>query len=407
MPSPIAPQSILTANRIELSKIAWRRLKPDRWPFPFEKLPKGSVLVGGSVRDALLDRLPEKPDLDLVVPEHAAQWAQNFAKDVGGSYVLLDAARDIARIVLQGWTIDVAAQEGENLLDDLFRRDYRLNAVGLRFLQSLELVDPTGGIDDIYHKRICAISEKNLVADPLRLLRGFRLMAEMNFSLDPQTQKWVSANSKLLPQVAPERIRRELELLLSAPFADDVLPLVKEMHLFRSWDAGRSSQEFSLKDASLLSENERAAFIPLVRLANLLSNEGLKTLRFSTKISQRCGLLCKWRELNDGKAFESLSEEDRLQLHIDLEPDLPALILDLPDSEKENWLERWRDQKDPLFHPSSPLDGNTLQQTLGIAPGRELGKLMRYLRHERAFGRLNTRDEAIHLARKWCEHNWT
>jgi len=43
------------------------RLAPAQWPLPLSRLPEGTALVGGAVRDGLLDRLQEHPDLDLVV----------------------------------------------------------------------------------------------------------------------------------------------------------------------------------------------------------------------------------------------------------------------------------------------------------------------------------------------------
>ena len=47
------------------------RLAPAQWPLPLARLPEGTALVGGAVRDGLLDRLQEQPDLDLVVPSDA------------------------------------------------------------------------------------------------------------------------------------------------------------------------------------------------------------------------------------------------------------------------------------------------------------------------------------------------
>ena len=54
-----------------LVKELWKRLNPDQWPLPVERLPSGSALVGGAVRDALLNRLKAQPDLDLIVPENS------------------------------------------------------------------------------------------------------------------------------------------------------------------------------------------------------------------------------------------------------------------------------------------------------------------------------------------------
>ena len=56
------------------------RLAPDQWPLPLARLPEGTALVGGAVRDGLLDRLQEQPDLDLVVPSDAIALTQAWPK---------------------------------------------------------------------------------------------------------------------------------------------------------------------------------------------------------------------------------------------------------------------------------------------------------------------------------------
>ena len=105
------------------------RLTPQRWPLPLDLLPEKTALVGGAVRDALLDRLKPQPDLDLVIPSDALDLTRTLAKRLGGSCVVLDQERDMARLVLGGWTVDIARQDGATLEADLGRRDYRLNAI--------------------------------------------------------------------------------------------------------------------------------------------------------------------------------------------------------------------------------------------------------------------------------------
>ncbi len=94
-----------------------------------------------------------------------------------------------------------------------------------------------------------------------------------------------------------------------------------------------------------------------------------------------------------------------MQLHKDLEKELPALIIQLPKASQSEGIKRWRNKKDPLFHPVSPVDGHTLQERLNLPPGKLIGLLMNYLELEHAFGRLNNRKEAIRSARYWVEQN--
>ena len=140
--------------------------------------------------------------------------------------------------------------------------------------------------------------------------------------------------------------------------------------------------------------------MPLARLTALVSDDGLTQLRASRALRQRCKRLRVWQE-RIGQAPESLPEADRLQLHEELEEDLPALALQLPMPEKEIWLQRWRNAEDPLFHPRAPIDGNTLLTALEIQAGPGIGKLLHHLKLERAFRRIQTPSEALAEAKRF------
>ncbi|WP_086934861.1 CCA tRNA nucleotidyltransferase [Prochlorococcus marinus] len=378
------------------------------WPISLNQLPAGSALVGGAVRDALLDVLQHKPDLDLIVPSKAVEFAKEFSDREGGSCVVLDKERDIARLVLNGWTIDLACQVGNSLEEDLWRRDYTINAIALTLSNDPIIIDPTGGILDLEKKKLVAISQQNLIDDPLRLLRGFRLSSELRFDLDEMTKNFIKINAKLLKHVAPERIKGELERLVHGDWADQVILQIKKLGLLEPWQSTDQFFTFnnqSLETTSAFHQNELKIALPIVRLTNLLSDQGLKELSFSRKKLQNCHLLRFWQHKNDGLAFETLDEIERLQLHKDLETFLPALILQLPQRDQSAWLKRWRDNADPLFHPSCPIDGFTLQEMFQSPKGPWIGQLMNLLCKERAFGRLHNRKEAFQLARYWWEHN--
>jgi len=407
MSSTFSNQPILKGDRSVLAKWLWQRLKPDRWPLRMIELPPGSALVGGVVRDGLLNKFEVRSDLDFLVPSNAVEVARRLAEKLDGRFVLLDSERDMARLILNGWTIDFATQVGESLEEDLWRRDFRINAIALTLEKVPQIIDPTGGLKDLFQKCLVAVSEQNLLDDPLRLLRALRLMAELKLSLDAQTRSWIKAHSNLLAKAAPERIQSELLRLAKAPWADGVIPFLKDSYLLGPWenkDELGNREVPSLNASHSLTPIELSIALPLSRLTHLLSDDGLDQLRFSRRQRQSCQLLRQWQKRNDGLAFESLSEVDRLQLHKDLEANLPALILELPLTQQSIWLQRWRDSNDPLFHPSSPLDGYTLQEILGVSKSPELGQLMSHLCQERAFGRVHNREEAQYAAHYWWEH---
>ncbi len=384
-----------------LSNDLFGDLNPRDWPISISDLPPGSALVGGSVRDALLNKLSQKPDLDFVIPTNAINFSENLSKKINGTFIKLDEKRDIARLVINGWTLDFARQVGENLQDDLLRRDFRINAIALRLTGKPEIFDPTGGINDLKSKKIVAISEKNLLDDPLRILRGFRFMCELDFELEKKTKTFIKNNVDKLSNIAPERMKMEILKIVNSKWNSSVWKTYLELQLLNEWNDNNFPYiELERKDIS--TKNPIFGSF-LSKLIFLLSDEGLSRLTFSKDQIKRCKNLRFW--VHKINKLDDLSEDERFQLHIDLEEDLPSFILFLKERDSNPWLKRWKDPHDPLFHPSTPFDGHLLQKAFGIPPGPFLGELIRYLSKEKAYGRISTNKEAMEVARKWTLEN--
>ncbi|MGQ9631506.1 MAG: CCA tRNA nucleotidyltransferase [bacterium] len=172
-----------------------------------------AFIVGGYVRDLILGG--ESDDIDFAIRGDALRSAKEFADAVGGSFVLLDGDRFVARVVCGGKQFDFAAFRGENIEDDLRGRDFTINALALNHRG--ELIDPFGGLRDLRRRVIRHISPSTFDDDPLRILRGVRLGAELGFSIDGGTLELMGRKSHLLREVAGERIRDELCKILSVP----------------------------------------------------------------------------------------------------------------------------------------------------------------------------------------------
>ena len=405
MPPQLHQNFILAGQVLE-------RLNPAGWPLRPEAFPEGTALVGGAVRDALLNRLGPRPDLDLVVNCDAIGFAKEASRRWGGTCVVLDADHGIARLVIQGWTVDLATQEGGSLEADLGRRDFTVNAIALPLEEGASLVDPTGGLDHLQTSQLVAVQEANLVADPLRLLRGLRLASELGFELEPQSQAWIERHAALLGNVAGERVLAELEKLAAAPGGHRGLQACQAMGLLKPWGADplaqTSLQELSEQNARArgLGNEELGWALPLARLAALFGREALDGLRSSRRLQQRCHALRHWQTAGPSG---QLSETDQLRLHQELEADLPALLLFWPEASAQAALDRWRDRADPLLHPRPPVDGKALQDHFTLKPSRQLGELLHHLTLERAFGRLPAAPDASPegMAEVWaCAKRW-
>ncbi|NES84105.1 MAG: CCA tRNA nucleotidyltransferase, partial [Moorea sp. SIO2B7] len=207
-------------------------LSPQNWPFSLDWLPSSAYLVGGAVRDALLNR-QEYLDLDFVLPTEAVETARRIANHYQVGFVVLDEQRQIARVVFAQGTVDFALQEGDSLETDLQRRDFTVNAIAYN-PHTENLIDPLQGLVDLNTGVMRMISKANLEDDPLRLLRAYRQAAQLNFTIEPHTRSTIRNLAPLLDKVAAERVQTELGYLLAnsqgskwliAAWEDGLLPV--------------------------------------------------------------------------------------------------------------------------------------------------------------------------------------
>lgn len=177
-------------------------------------------LVGGAVRDALLQRASK--DLDFSVPGGALKLARKVANKLQGAFYNLDEERETGRVILtdeQGerTVLDFATFRGETLEDDLIGRDFTVNAMGVPLHNPQELHDPLGGLSDLLHKRLKKCAAESLGDDPLRCLRAVRLASAFGFQIEADTRKAIKEAAPGLAEVSAERIRDELFKILALP----------------------------------------------------------------------------------------------------------------------------------------------------------------------------------------------
>ncbi len=176
-------------------------------------------LVGGSVRDMLLNRVNH--DLDFVLPADGIRTARRVADKLEADFFPLDEERDTGRVLVTNADgsrdlLDFAIYRGDDLEADLQGRDFTLNAMALD-LRTMSLLDPLGGAADLRAKRLRACLPTSFSDDPVRILRGVRLAAAFGFRVEAETRKAMRAAAPLLPRVSPERLRDELFRILEGP----------------------------------------------------------------------------------------------------------------------------------------------------------------------------------------------
>ncbi len=180
-------------------------------------------LTGGTIRDWLLGRKPA--DLDITVKSGAVDCCRDLIHQLGeGAFVMLGTADDeAARVVWRGIGVDFSAfrKNAQTIEEDLCHRDFTINAMALALfgkedvdsLEISDLIDPLNGKADL-EKGVLRHSPDAFVDDPLRMLRGYRLSAELGLELDENCLSEIEKQRRLIRNSAAERIHYEFDRIM-------------------------------------------------------------------------------------------------------------------------------------------------------------------------------------------------
>jgi len=259
-------------------------------------LPKGSYLVGGYIRDLILEREPEKVDLDIVVPFNAIEIGKKIAENIGSKLIILDEKREVVRIILNHIYIDIANQVTTTIEGDLCSRDFSINSIAFLFDKKC-LFDPLNGLKDLELSILRTHSEKNLINDPLRILRCFRFVSELNFKIDSNLITFIKKNKGKLYLVAKERINYEIQRIVNGANALDAVLLIQKLNIFGTDNLSEDSFFLDLEKINYaeLNQNEKEKFLPSFFIAQILDVVSLEKLKFSKAEIEKIKLLRKWQ----------------------------------------------------------------------------------------------------------------
>ncbi len=399
----------------------------EQFPFDFNDLPTPAYLVGGWVRDRLLNRRGRYLDLDFVLPEKAVETAQAIARKYKAGFVVLDAERQIARVVFRNGTADFAQQMGDSLVADLGRRDFCMNAIAMEChqlnrtvlipIEREQFIDPFDGIGDLKAKRIRMVAPENLADDPLRILRGYRQAAQLGFEIEDLTRQVLIKIAPKLKSVAAERVRTELSYLLSIANGSQWTIGAINDRILEDWIPSRylDLERFAkVEDViALLLANfpslellfnkqlsgDRYALV-IIKLAALTNSAtALESLGLS-RAEQRwlVGIL---RYLPQFTALlDRVSPKEQYKLFQSTLEFFPAIaVLALASGyEFEKiapWLERWLNPLDAIAYPVALITGDDLRNELGIPPSPKIGEFLESVKIAQVEGRINSKAEAI------------
>lgn len=186
-----------------------------------------AYFVGGSVRDALLNRPIH--DVDIASSSYPEETKQIFERtvDIGiehGTVLVLEngGEYEVTTFRTEDVYVDYRRPSSvffvRSLEEDLKRRDFTVNAFALA--ENGEIIDLFSGLDDLENKllRAVGVAAERFNEDALRIMRGFRFQASLGFDLEEKTFSAMQTCAPLLEKISVERTFIEFDKLLLAPF---------------------------------------------------------------------------------------------------------------------------------------------------------------------------------------------
>ncbi|ERT32771.1 CCA tRNA nucleotidyltransferase [Fusobacterium animalis] len=198
------------------------------------KCGKGYI-VGGAIRDILLELKPKDVDFatNLSYETLKTLFSEYTPKETGKSFGVLRIRINNIDYEIAKFREDIYGKEKkvsfvDDIRNDLARRDFTINAMA--YNQKEGIVDLYNGQKDIENKVINFIgnAEERIIEDPLRVLRAFRFMSRLNFSLSENTIEAIKNQKFLLKNIPEEKITMEFSKLLLGDNIKNTLTLMKD-----------------------------------------------------------------------------------------------------------------------------------------------------------------------------------
>lgn len=199
-----------------------------------------AYLVGGWVRDCILHRSGQ--DMDITTNAQPDQILKLFSafprSEIGKNHGTIGVKIQSKWIEITTYRIDREIHDNrhpkyveftQQLQADVMRRDFTINALAMD--KEGNIVDYVGGIEDIHNRIIRCVGNPHIrfEEDALRILRGLRLAAKLNFKLETETLNAMHQASALLNTLAKERIWNEWNQWMHTNHPSDVLMQSREI----------------------------------------------------------------------------------------------------------------------------------------------------------------------------------
>lgn len=373
-----------------------------------EKSGFEAYIVGGCVRDAVLGREPEDWDITTSARPEEVKSIFRTTVDTGiehGTVTVLlpkdETGEEVRSFELTTFRIDGEYEDSRHpkrvsftssLTEDLARRDFTINAMA--YHMDMGLIDPFSGMIDLENKTLRAVgkAEERFKEDALRMMRGIRFSAQLNFSLEEDCFMGMRKLKENLGKVSKERIAVELWKLLASEHPEKV-----EM-LFSTGLSPYITRDFpKIGEAGIPILIPEAPKEKILRFGLFLRNvpmyagkilRELKLDRMTIDGASRFAKLFSENEVENPYALRKRIALDGMKMTRDFYAMQEAILKKKENTELDRiylavlqerveWLKEIEKRQDCVSFSEMQLGGKDLI-SLGVSPGKALGELLHY-----------------------------
>ena len=373
-----------------------------------EKSGFEAYIVGGCVRDAVLGREPEDWDITTSARPEEVKSIFRTTVDTGiehGTVTVLlpkdETGEEVRSFELTTFRIDGEYEDSRHpkrvsftssLTEDLARRDFTINAMA--YHMDIGLIDPFSGMIDLENKTLRAVgkAEERFKEDALRMMRGIRFSAQLNFSLEEDCFMGMRKLKENLGKVSKERIAVELWKLLASEHPEKV-----EM-LFSTGPSPYITRDFpKIGEAGIPILIPEAPKEKILRFGLFLRNvpmyagkilRELKLDRMTIDGASRFAKLFSENEVENPYALRKRIASDGMKMTRDFYAMQEAILKKKENTELDRiylavlqerveWLKEIEKRQDCVSFSEMQLGGKDLI-SLGVSPGKALGELLHY-----------------------------
>jgi tRNA nucleotidyltransferase (CCA-adding enzyme) len=385
-----------------------------------DKKGMSAYLVGGVVRDLMLKR--KNFDLDFVVEGNAIELAQEIALKKNLKMTAYKQFGTATTFWKNGLEVDFVSSRKEiyahsgalpqvepgRLDDDIFRRDFTVNALALSINAQTfgQVIDIYEGLKDLQKKIIRVLHKESFIDDPTRILRAVRFAVRLNFKIEPVTLKLMgkALKQKVFKNVKPPRLFQELKKnLMEQDVAAQVLTL-KRLNILSSISSGLRADQKKLNAVENFVQSQAFIKTPqwlltLMTLVSTMKPQSLKAFLQSIQLQREY----------EKAVLETLSWErvsQALNKHL-LKPGEVYMILrsfrletldyfsSQASVDQKKYFKRYLEKDGDCC---LKIDGNDLQK-LGFSEGKKIKGALENLLLNKINGNIKTKSDELKFAR--------